>query len=111
MNGELKIPPSGNVVALRLEGEFADEVDRIAREDGCSRSEVLRRLLLANLESEGLVTVRWIRRLGVIAGQLTALREDFEEAEAVNPASAIEDALDAIEVAIDELEDFDPDED
>jgi len=105
-------PPSGDVVSLRLEGEFADEVDRIARQDGCSRSEVLRRLLVANLERQGLVTtVRWIRTLRVIKGQLLALRENFEEAEADDAAQAIEDAVDAIVAAIDELEDFEPEDD
>jgi len=104
-------PPSGDVVSLRLEGEFADEVDRIARQDGCSRSEVLRRLLVGNLESKGLVTVRWIRTLRVIEGQLSSLRESVEEAEADDAAQAIEDAVDAIVLAIDELEDFEPDDD
>jgi len=100
-----------NVISLRLEGEFADQVDRIAQEDGVSRSEVLRRMLIGNLESEGLVTVRWIRRLRVIVGQLSELREDFEEAEALNAANALEEALEWIDSSIDQLEDFEPEDD
>jgi len=103
--------PANPIVSFQLDGALAEEVDRIAQEDGCSRSDVLRRLVLVNLESEAVVTVRWIRRLRVIEGQLMDLSADFEQAEASEAAEALEDAVGAVVLAIDELEDFEPEDD
>lgn len=99
-------PPSGNVISLRIEGEFADQIDRIAQEDGCSRSEVLRRMLLGNLDTEVRVTVRWIRQLTAVHDQLVDLLPKLESAEAWKAAKEVEDAADSLDRSIDALEDF-----
>ncbi len=104
-------PPSGDVISFRLDGALQEAVDRIARQDGCSRSEILRRLLMANLQSEDQLTVRWIRRLRAIEGELTQMHELFGEAEASDAAEFVEEAVDAVGRAVDELEEWEEEDD
>jgi len=99
--------PSAEVVSLRLEGEFAEQLDRIAAAEGVSRSEVLRRALLANLEGDVGVTVRWIRRLETIHDELLDLFKQVGGSEADDAANSLESAIEGISDTIDELEEFD----
>jgi len=104
-------PPSGELISFRLDGALQEAVDRIARQDRCSRSEVLRRLLMANLHSEDQLTVRCVRRLRAIEGELTQIHELLEEAEEDEAAGFVEYAVDGAGRAIDELEDFEEEDD
>ena len=104
-------PASGDVISFRLDGALQEAVDRIARQDACSRSEVLRRLLMANLQSEEQLTVRCVRRLRAIEGELTQLHEILDDAEAEDAAEFLEVAVDGVGRAIDELEEWEEEED
>ena len=104
-------PATEEMLSFRLDGALATALDRIARQDGASRSEILRRLLLAGVEREEQLTGRWIRRLRAIEGELAAVHELVEEAEADDAAEFLDLAVDAVARAIDELEDFEPEDD
>jgi len=104
-------PDTEEMLSFRLDAALAAALDRIAQQDGASRSEILRRLLRAGVESEERLTVRWVRRLRGIEGDLAQTHELLEEAEADDAAEFVETAVDAIGRAIDELEDFEPDND
>ncbi len=103
-------PPAGELISFRLDGALQEAVDRIARQDRCSRSAVLRRLLMANLQSEEQLTVRCVRRLRAIEDELTQMHELLDEAEAEDAAAFLEVAVDGVGRAIDELEEFEEDE-
>lgn len=104
-------PPAGELISFRLDGALQEAVDRIARQDGCSRSEVLRRLLMANLQSEEQLTVRCVRRLRAIEGELTQMHELLGDAEAEDAAEFVEEAVDAVGRAVDELEEWEEEDD
>lgn len=102
--------PTDTIVSVRLDGAFAEQVDLIAQRDGCSRSDVLRRLLLAKLDSED-PTVRWVRRLEAIESQLSDIGNLLEDEGASDAAEEIDDAVAAVGRAVDDLEDFEPEDD
>ncbi len=102
--------PAAGVISLRLEGEFADQIDRIAAADGVSRSEVLRRALLANLAADVGTTARWIRRLETIHDQLVDLFDQVEETEADDATNLLGEAVESTRDAINALEEFDEEE-
>ena len=104
-------PQSGEMISFRLDTALQEAVDRIARQDGCSRSEVLRRLLMANLQSEEQLTVRCVRRLRAIEGEMAQMHELLYDDEAEDAAEFLEVAIDAVGRTIDELEDFEEEDD
>jgi len=97
-------PPVGDMISFRLDGALAEQLNRIARKEACSRSELLRRVLLANLDNEDRLTVHWIHRLRAIEGDLSQMHELLEEDEAEDAAAFIKYAVDGVGRAIDELE-------
>jgi len=104
-------PTSRDVVSVRLEGALADEVNRIAEEDGLSRSEILRRLLVASLESEQPPTVRCLSQLGVIERQLEQITATLDDVEAEAAAESVEAAAGWVTQSIEELEEFEEEDD
>ena len=104
-------PTSRDVVSVRLEGALADEVNRIAKEDGLSRSEILRRLLVASLESEQPPTVRCLSQLGVIERQLEQITATLDDVEAEDAAASVEAAAGWVTQSIEELEEFEEEDD
>lgn len=89
-------------LSLHVDGDLAAEIDAIARQDGVSRSEILRRLLLRNLEADLGPTERWVRKLNGIHDQLVDMIEKLE-AEDWNPQS-LHQAVELVAGCIGELE-------
>ncbi len=110
MTEDIDLRSSPQILSVHLDGDLADEIDSIARLDGVSRSALLRRLLLSSLDTEKLETVRLLRRLRAAEGELAQIHKLLEDLEADDAAEAIEDAVEAIVVAVDELQDFEPDD-
>ncbi len=98
------------ILSLQLDGDLAREIDAIARQDGVTRSEILRRLLLSSLQTEIEDTSRCMRELVEISGRLERIQGRLVKIDADDAAEAVEDVVNAIVLAIDELEDFEPDE-
>ncbi|KKL48264.1 hypothetical protein LCGC14_2327240 [marine sediment metagenome] len=108
MTEETEARPS-QTLSLHVDGDLAAEIDAIARQDGVSRSEILRRLLLRNLEADLDTTERWVRQLNGIHDQLVDVIEKLE-AEDWNPESP-HAAVELVAGCIDELEAADEDDD
>ncbi len=101
---DAQLPPQ--ILSLQIDGDLAGEIDAIARQDGVTRSEILRRLLLSSLRPEIDDTSRCVRELVEISGRLERIQERLVNLDADDAAEAVEDVVDAIVVAIDEAEDF-----
>ncbi len=95
------------MISFRLEGALADELCRIAEQEGISRSEVLRRSLLASFDSERGVTIRSLRELRTIHGRVEQIAAKLEDTDAWDAAKPLNEAFDLIADAIAELELFD----
>ncbi len=100
-------PAPSDMISFRLEGALADELDRIAEQEGISRSEVLRRSLLASFDSERGVTIRSLRELRTIHGRVEQIAAKLEDTDAWDAAKPLNEAFDLIADAIAELELFD----
>jgi len=85
--------PVPQTFSLHVDADLARVIDSIAEQDGASRSEVLRTLVLRSLETEVLSTSRCRRALGDMAEQLQRIAATLEEAE---EEEAVEDVLNAI---------------
>ncbi len=106
----LEVDPRPQILSLQIDAELAAEIDWIASQDGVSRSEILRRLLLSSLHRESRGVAHSLHELQTIRGRLGQIQAKLEDLEADDAAQAIKDARDAIEVAVDDLEDFEPDD-
>ncbi len=96
--------------SLHVDGDLAAEIDAIARQDGVTRSEILRRLLLRNLEADLGPTERWVRKLNGIHDQLVDVFKEVEQSEADDAANTLSAAIEELSDTIDALEEFDEDE-
>jgi len=104
------VEPTSQTLSLKVDEDLAAQIDSIARQDGVSRSEILRRLLLRNLQVESRVSIRCQHGLRAITGQLERILEILQDAESDEAAEFVDGAIDGIAAAIDELE-GDEDED
>ncbi len=96
--------------SLHVDGDLAAEIDAIARQEGVTRSEILRRLLLRNLDAGLGPTQRWVRKLNGIHDELAKVFEQVEETEADDATNLLGDAIEATRDAINALEEFAEDE-
>lgn len=110
MTEHVDVEPRPQILSLQLDRELAGEIDSIARQDGVTRSEILRRLLLSSLRVEIQDTSRCIRELVEISGRLERIQARLVKLDADDAAEAVEDVVDAVAVAIDEVKDFEPDD-
>ncbi len=110
MTEDVDVRPTSQILSLHVDGELAAEIDAIAREDGVTRSEILRRLLLRNLEADLGPTKRWVRKLNGIHDQLVDVFKEVEETEADDAANTLSAAIEWLSDTIDALEEFDEDE-
>ena len=98
-----------DMISFRLHGALADELDRLAGEDGCSRSEMLRQLLVGRVQERP--TTRCIRLLWTIHGQLQKIGADLEDDE-YDAALLLQNAVESVGESLEELgEEFGDDED
>ncbi len=111
MTENVDAPSQQTIVSLQLEGDLAAEVDWIAQQDGVTRSEILRRLLLSSLRTETRGASHCLRELHVIDGRLKQIIQKLDDIEAVDAAAALEEAVEWVDASIDRLEDFEEDED
>ncbi len=110
MSNDASSAPNPSIVSFQLDGALAEQVDRIAKAEGVSRSDVLRRALLVKLGADLGVMERCVRQLNGIHDQLIDTIEKLE-AEDWNPQS-LHEAVELVAGCIDELEDSeDEDED
>ncbi len=101
--------PASDMISFRLDGALAEELDRVAAQDGLSRSALLRGLLVGRVEERP--TVRCIRQLWTIHGQLQQIVANLE-GEEEDAAELVQDAVNSVAESLEELgEDFEPDED
>ncbi len=111
MTEHVDLQSTTQILSLQLDGDLAREIDAIARQDGVTRSEILRRLLLSSLQTEIEDTSRCMRELVEISDRLERIQGRLVRIDADDAAEAVEDVVNAIVLAIDEVGDFDPDED
>lgn len=102
------------MISFRLDAVVVEELDRLAQEQGLSRSEVLRRALLARFDSKEPPTIRCIRQLWTIHDQLQkivdGLARDEEDDAAESVVAAVESVADSLEELGEEFEDEDEDD-
>ncbi len=110
MTEHVELQSTPQILSLQLDGDLAREIDAIAQQDGVTRSEILRRLLLSSLQTEMEDTSRCMRELVEISGRLERIQGRLVKLDADDAAEAVEDVVNAIVLAIDEVEDFEPDE-
>jgi len=110
MTEHVDLQSTPQILSLQLDGDLAREIDAIAQQDGVTRSEILRRLLLSSLQTEMEDTSRCMRELVEISGRLERIQGRLVKLDADDAAEAVEDVVNAIVLAIDEVEDFEPDE-
>ena len=100
--------PTSDMISFRLDGVLAEELDRVAAQDGLSRSALLRGLLVGRVEERP--TVRSIHQLWTIHGQLqqiVANLKDEEEDAAESVLNAAASVADSLEELGEEFEDED----
>jgi len=111
MTEDVEVRPITQILSLKVDGDLAAEIDAIARQDGVTRSEILRRLLLRNLEADLGPTERWVRKLNGIHDQLVGVFNEVEQSEADDAANTLSAAIESLSDAIDELEEFEEEDD
>jgi len=96
------------MISFRLDGALAEELDRVAAQDGVSRSALLRGLLVGRVEERP--TVRCIRQLWIIHGQLQQIAADLE-GEEEEAAESVQNAVASVSDSLEELGEEFEDED
>ena len=97
-----------DMISFRLDGALAEELDRVAAQDGVSRSALLRGLLVGRVEERP--TVRSIRQLWTIHGQLQQVAADLEDEEE-EAAESVQNAVASVSDSLEELGEEFEDED
>jgi len=101
--------PTSDMISFRLDGALAEELDRVAAQDGLSRSALLRGLLVGRVEERP--TVRCIRQLWMIHGQLEQIVANLEDEEE-DAAELVQDAVNSVAGSLEELgEEFEDEDD
>lgn len=96
------------MISFRLDGALAVALDQLAEQEGLSRSEVLRRVLLTSIEQPP--TIRCVRQLWAIHDQLQQIVADLETDEE-DAAESVQDAADSVAQSLEELGEEFEDED
>ncbi len=92
---------ASDMISFRLDGALADELDRVARQDGLSRSGMLRELLLGRVQEPP--RTRCIRLLWTIHGELQVVVDVLNDDEEEDVASLVQDAVDSVAESLEEL--------
>ena len=99
---------ASDMISFRLDGALAEELDRVAAQDGLSRSALLRGLLVGRVEERP--TSRCVRQLWTIHGQLRQIVADLEDDEE-DAAELVQDAVNSVGESLEELGEEFEDED
>ena len=101
--------PTSDMISFRLDGVLAEELDRVAAQDGLSRSALLRGLLVGRVEERP--KVRCIRQLWTIHGQLQKIAVELEDQEE-DATQLVQDAVNSVGVSLEWLgEEFEDEDD
>ena len=101
-----------DMISFRMDDDLAHHLDRIAQQDGLSRSELLRQLLLWRVDSAFPPTTFCIRQLWTVHGQLQDIVDALNNDDEDKAADSVQDAVDSIADSLEELgEEFADEED
>ena len=90
-----------DLLSFRLDPDMTAEIEAIARQEGLSRSAILRRLLNTGIQTDGPLGPRCQQRLRTVHGELREISQVLEEAE---EEEAVEDVLNAMASTEDAIE-------
>ena len=91
---------ASDMISFRVDGALADELDRLAQEDGLSRSGLLRQLLVGRVQERP--RIRCVRQLWTIHGQLQKIAAELEDDEE-DVAELLHDTVNSVGVSLEWL--------
>ncbi len=101
-----------DMISFRLDDDLAHHLDRVAAQDGLSRSELLRQLLLWRVDRPFPPTTFCIRQLWTIHGRLQEIVDGLNHDDEEKAADSVQDAADSVADSLEELgEEFEDEED